>query len=84
MLPRLHHALRMSWLVPVCACVAAAACSPGDSVDTAGEARPPIAFDLPYVHYTLDNGLEVVLHEDHSDPIVAVATIMHVGSSRER
>jgi zinc protease len=26
----------------------------------------------------------VVLHEDHSDPIVAVATIMHVGSSRER
>ena len=36
------------------------------------------------MHYTLDNGLEVVLHEDHSDPIVAVATIMHVGSSRER
>ena len=26
----------------------------------------------------------MVLHEDHSDPIVAVATIMHVGSSRER
>ena len=67
-----------------CAVFATAACAPGDSVDTAGEARPPITFELPYLHYTLDNGLEVVLHEDHSDPIVAVATIMHVGSSRER
>ena len=67
-----------------CAVLAAAACAPGDSGDTAFDARPPIAFDLPYVHYTLDNGLEVVLHEDHSDPIVAVATIVHVGSSRER
>ncbi len=39
---------------------------------------------LTYERYTLDNRLEVVLHEDHSDPIVAVATIVHVGSSRER
>ena len=67
-----------------CAVLAATACAPGDSVDTAGEASTPIDIDLSYVHYTLDNGLEVVLHEDHSDPIVAVATIMHVGSSRER
>ena len=67
-----------------CAVLAAAACAPPDSVDSTGEARPPIAVDLPYVHYTLENGLEVVLHEDHSDPIVAVATIVHVGSSRER
>ena len=78
-----HHTSRMSGIVASSAFVAAAACAPGDSGNT-DEARPPIAFELPYVHYTLDNGLEVVLHEDHSDPIVAVATIMHVGSSRER
>ena len=41
-------------------------------------------FDLPYEKFVLDNGLEVILHEDHSDPIVAVATIMHVGSNREK
>ncbi len=41
-------------------------------------------FEIPFEKYTLDNGLEVVLHEDHSDPIVAVATLVHVGSSREK
>lgn len=33
--------------------------------------------------YTLENGLEVILHEDKSDPIVAVAVLYHVGSNRE-
>ncbi|HEY0652040.1 MAG TPA: pitrilysin family protein [Chryseosolibacter sp.] len=41
-------------------------------------------FSLPYEKFTLNNGLEVILHEDHSDPIVAVATVMHVGSNREK
>ena len=76
---------RLSFRVWIgCALLATWACAAGDGATGGDEARPPIAFDLPYVHYTLDNGLEVVLHEDHSDPIVAVATIMHVGSSRER
>ena len=38
---------------------------------------------LPYETYTLDNGLKVVLHEDHSDPIVALTIQYHVGSGRE-
>lgn len=42
------------------------------------------SFSIDYEKYVLDNGLEVILHEDHSDPIVAVATLMHVGSSREK
>jgi zinc protease len=42
------------------------------------------AFEIEYEKYVLDNGLEVVLHEDHSDPIVAVATVVHVGSQREK
>lgn len=41
-------------------------------------------FKIEYEKFTLDNGLEVILHEDHSDPIVAVATMMHVGSNREK
>lgn len=38
---------------------------------------------IPFEKYNLPNGLNVVLHEDKSDPIVAVAIYYHVGSSRE-
>lgn len=41
-------------------------------------------FKFPYEKFTLNNGLEVILHEDHSDPIVALATLIHVGSNREK
>ncbi len=40
-------------------------------------------FDIPYEKYTLDNGLEVILHQDASDPVVAVTVLFHVGSNRE-
>jgi zinc protease len=39
---------------------------------------------LGFEKYTLDNGLEVILHEDHSTPVVAVNTWYHVGSGDER
>src|SRR5256714_13283318 len=39
---------------------------------------------VPYTTFTLPNGLQVVLHEDHSVPVVAVNTWYHVGSSDER
>lgn len=38
---------------------------------------------ISYEKYTLDNGLDVILHEDHSDPVVAINLAAHVGSSRE-
>jgi zinc protease len=38
---------------------------------------------VPFDQYTLPNGLTVILHEDHSDPIAAVAIYYHVGASRE-
>lgn len=41
-------------------------------------------FTLDYEKFVLDNGLEVILHQDKSDPIVAVATMVHVGSNREK
>ena len=40
------------------------------------------ALSVPFEKYTLANGLTVVLHEDKSDPIAAVAVVFHVGSSR--
>lgn len=42
------------------------------------------SFGIKYEKFVLDNGLEVILHEDHSDPIVAVSTLVHVGSNREK
>ncbi|MFO7979872.1 MAG: pitrilysin family protein [Candidatus Aminicenantes bacterium] len=44
---------------------------------------PEQKLEIDYEKYTLDNGLEVILHEDKSDPIVAVAIQYHVGSNRE-
>ncbi len=38
---------------------------------------------IPYSKYVLPNGLTVVVHEDHSDPIVYVDVTYHVGSARE-
>lgn len=42
------------------------------------------AVELKYEQYTLDNGLKVVLHQDLSDPMVAIAIQYHVGSGREK
>ena len=39
---------------------------------------------VPYTTFTLPNGLKVIVHEDHSVPIVTVNTWYHVGSGDER
>ena len=39
--------------------------------------------DIPYEKWELPNGLKVLIHEDHSDPIVQVHVTYHVGSNRE-
>ena len=38
---------------------------------------------IPYEKFVLPNGLTVVVHEDHSDPVVYVDVTYHVGSARE-
>ncbi|WP_066829376.1 M16 family metallopeptidase [Rufibacter ruber] len=38
---------------------------------------------IPYEKYVLPNGLTVIVHEDHSDPVVHVDVTYHVGSARE-
>jgi zinc protease len=39
--------------------------------------------NIKFVEYDLPNGLHVILHEDHSTPIVAVTVLYHVGSKNE-
>lgn len=43
-----------------------------------------VAQNIKFVEYDLPNGLKVLLHEDHSTPIVAVSVMYHVGSKNEK
>ena len=61
-----------AYLVTICSLILGAAVADGQV--------PRIQFEK----YTLPNGLEVILHEDHSTPIVAVDTWYHVGSGDEQ
>ena len=38
---------------------------------------------IEFVEYDLDNGMHVILHEDHTTPIVSVSVLYHVGSKNE-
>ncbi|MFN5846123.1 MAG: M16 family metallopeptidase, partial [Flavobacteriia bacterium] len=38
---------------------------------------------IKYVEYDLPNGIHVILHEEHTTPIVAVSILYHVGSKNE-
>ena len=50
----------------------------------AGACLPaPQAFKIPFTQFQLQNGLRVVLSEDHSAPVVAVAVYYDVGSRNE-
>ncbi|HLZ14339.1 MAG TPA: pitrilysin family protein [Candidatus Acidoferrum sp.] len=50
----------------------------------AAVAAPAQEVDIPYQKFVLDNGLTVLVHEDHKAPIVAVNTWYHVGSKNEK
>jgi zinc protease len=43
---------------------------------------PPV--EIPYQKFVLDNGLTLIVHEDHKAPVVAVNVWYHVGSKDER
>src|ERR1700694_563047 len=55
---------------------------------TSGSAQTKAAqatqIDIPYERFVLDNGLTVIVHEDHKAPIVAINTWYHVGSKNEK
>jgi len=63
-------------LVAFCSLIASAPVA----ASLGAQATPRIQFEK----YTLPNGLEVILHEDHSTPIATVDTWYHVGSGDEQ
>lgn len=44
----------------------------------------PDDIHIPYKKYVLENGLRLIVHEDHKAPIVAVNVWYHVGSKNEK
>lgn len=40
--------------------------------------------NIKFDQYQLKNGMTVILHEDHSSPVIAVVTMYHVGSKNEK
>jgi len=66
---------KRSFLVAFCYLIVGALSAP-----VSAQSVPRIQFEK----YRLPNGLEVILHEDHSTPIVAVDTWYHVGSGDEQ
>jgi len=65
-----------NFLVSVCYLMAGALAT----LPSGAQTTPRISFEK----YTLPNGLQVILHEDHSTPIIAVNTWYHVGSGDEQ
>ncbi|MBZ5558106.1 MAG: insulinase family protein [Acidobacteriia bacterium] len=51
---------------------------------TAAQSPQSPRIEVQYTQFALPNGLTVILHEDHSVPIVTVNMWYHVGSARER
>ena len=49
-----------------------------------GAQRASPGLRVPYTMFTLENGLTVILHEDHSVPVVTVNVWYHVGSAHEK
>lgn len=66
----------LRWLIPALLAFA----SPGAEANAAPASE---SVNIEYERYRLDNGLEVILHEDHSTPLVAVVVWYHVGSGNE-
>jgi zinc protease len=69
-------------LTMVAIAVTMTACTnPESSTPTTSSTKESKALNIE--KYQLKNGLDVVLHQDKSDPVVAVAIVYHVGSNRE-
>ena len=75
--------------VLVLTCYLLAGCTSASTVPGPGAATPAPAVTsavpkIQFEKYTLPNGLEVILHEDHSTPIVTVYSWYKVGSGDEK
>ncbi|MGB0788823.1 MAG: insulinase family protein, partial [Marinirhabdus sp.] len=58
--------------------------APDDNTGAQGNTADTANLTIDYEKYELENGLDVILHQDKSDPIVSVAIQYGVGSNREK
>ncbi len=68
----------LNLLAATCLFIATMSGAASAETDVAGE------FDIPFQKFVLDNGLTLIVHEDHKAPIVAVNVWYHVGSKNEQ
>src|ERR1700676_4054332 len=54
------------------------------NVEKGADGSADKSIDIPFQKFVLDNGLTVIVHEDHKAPIVAINTWYHVGSKNEK
>lgn len=59
-------------------------CSPLLAFGQATSDNPALPVEIPYQKFVLDNGLTLIVSEDHKAPIVAVNIWYHVGSKNEK
>ncbi len=74
------HGVALGTLLGTLAMEAAAA--PGNTSTAGAAAKSAVA--IPYVRHALPNGLTVLLHEDHTSPLVVVNVNVQVGSRDEK
>src|SRR4249920_2192239 len=60
--------------------IAVAAALVAGAADVSAQTTP----DVAYTQFDLPNGLHVILHEDHTVPLVTVNVWYHVGSANEK
>src|ERR1051325_5088412 len=58
--------------------------TPGGTKQLEKVTKKPGEVSIPYEKWQLPNGLTIVIHEDHSDPILYFDVTYHVGSNREQ
>ncbi|WP_299681203.1 pitrilysin family protein [uncultured Dokdonia sp.] len=78
----LQKSLRLAFMAIICASFFIACTEGNDS--TGGDAEDSTSLSVDYEKYELENGLDVILHKDKSDPIVSLAIQYGVGSNREK
>jgi zinc protease len=79
---------RIRFYLPVVVILLFCVC-PGIMAKPIGEAKDASIslgadIDIPYSRFVLNNGLTLIVHEDHKAPIVAVNIWYHVGSKNEK
>ena len=77
------HSLKLAMVALVTFSFLMISCKDSSSTENPSE-KMATKLSIEFEKYQLENGLDVVLHQDKSDPIVSLAIQYGVGSNREK